>query len=137
MPTFPPIKDPAALPALTLAYVGDAVFELYVRRMLLAESRNAQRLNDMARELVNHRFQAALYDVVVEDLEEQDAAVLRRGRNAKGQVPRHGDARAYRKATAIEALVGYYYLQDRREALHALLGHIRELSTEGGGYESR
>lgn len=136
MPTLPLVKDPSQLSGLTLAYIGDAVYELYVRHQLLKDSVNAHRLNDMARRLVNHHAQAELYDRIEGFLSEADAAILRRGRNAKGQVPKKGDPEAYRKATAIEALVGYYYLSEREYDLHELLAQIDKHSEKGVSHES-
>lgn len=126
---IPPIKDPGQVSGLTLAYIGDAVYELYVRSGLLATSQNAHTLNTKARSYVNHHAQAALYDRIADQLSPEDAGVLRRGRNAKGQVPKNGDPEAYRKATAIEALTGYYYLAQREDALQWLLGQIGECTT--------
>lgn len=133
MPTLPPVKDPGLLSGLTLAYVGDAIFELYVRQGLLARSHNPHTLNALGRTFVNHRAQADLYDAIASHVSVEDAGVLRRGRNARGIVPKKGDPEAYRKATALEALVGYYYLCDRKEDLLWLLGHMEILPQEGEG----
>ena len=108
---------PEQLPALTLAFVGDAVYEIYVRTMMLQRSLNAHELNKRCVRLVNNRTQSALYEALEPSLNELETGVLHRGRNAKGIVPRHANPQDYRRATAVEALVGYWYLMDDEERL--------------------
>lgn len=108
---------PEQLPALTLAFVGDAVYEIYVRTMMLEKSVNAHVLNKRCVQLVNNRTQSALYEALEDELDEIESGVLHRGRNAKGIVPKNANAQNYRRATAIEALVGYWYLMDMDERL--------------------
>ncbi len=108
---------PEQMPALTLAFVGDAVYEIYVRTMMLQRSLNAHELNKRCVRLVNNRTQSALYEALEPSLNELETGVLHRGRNAKGIVPRHANPQDYRRATAVEALVGYWYLMDDEERL--------------------
>lgn len=103
---------PEQLPGLTLAFLGDAVYELYVRTMMLRKSSNAHTLNKRCVALVNNRTQSALYERLEPELNDVERGVLHRGRNAKGIVPRNANAQDYRRATAVEALVGYWYLMD-------------------------
>ena len=103
---------PEQLQGLTLAFVGDAVYEIYVRTMMLEKSVNAHVLNKRCVKLVNNRTQSALYEVLEPELNDIEAGVLHRGRNAKGIVPKNANTQDYRRATAIEALVGYWYLMD-------------------------
>ena len=110
-------EHPEQLPALTLAFVGDAVYEIHVRTMMLEKSVNAHVLNKRCVQLVNNRTQSALYDVLENELDEIELGVLHRGRNAKGIVPKNANAQDYRRATAIEALVGYWYLMDQDDRL--------------------
>lgn len=108
---------PEQIPALTLAFVGDAVYEIYVRTMMLEHSINAHELNKRCVRLVNNRTQSALYEALEPSLDTIETGVLHRGRNAKGIVPRHANPQDYRRATAVEALVGYWYLMDDEEKL--------------------
>lgn len=110
-------EHPEQLPSLTLAFVGDAVYELYVRTMMLDKSINAHTLNIRCVQLVNNRTQSALYDLLEAELEEKELGVLHRGRNAKGIVPKNAKTWDYRRATAVEALVGYWYLCDNETRL--------------------
>ena len=105
-------NHPEQLPGLTLAFVGDAVYEIYVRTMMLEKSMNAHVLNKRCVKLVNNRTQSALYEVLEPELNDVELGVLHRGRNAMGIVPKNANTQDYRRATAIEALVGYWYLMD-------------------------
>ncbi len=105
-------NHPEQLPGLTLAFVGDAVYEIYVRTMMLEKSVNAHVLNKRCVKLVNNRTQSVLYEVLEPELNDVELGVLHRGRNAKGIVPKNANTQDYRRATAIEALVGYWYLMD-------------------------
>ena len=105
-------NHPEQLPGLTLAFVGDAVYEIYVRTMMLEKSMNAHVLNKRCVKLVNNRTQSALYEVLEPELNDVELGVLHRGRNAKGIVPKNANTQDYRRSTAIVALVGYWYLMD-------------------------
>ena len=96
-------NHPEQLPGLTLAFVGDAVYEIYVRTMMLEKSMNAHVLNKRCVKLVNNRTQSALYEVLEPELNDVELGVLHRGRNAKGIVPKNANTQDYRRATAIEA----------------------------------
>ncbi|MBQ6075868.1 MAG: ribonuclease III [Lachnospiraceae bacterium] len=115
--------DPVRVPSLSLAYVGDAVFALFVRTLLL-ERRNGPNgaLHSRALPYVSAVGQAKMAEGLQEMLTEEETAVFRRGRNAK---PEHGaknaSTREYHLATGLEALFGYLYLQDREERITELL----------------
>ena len=64
--------DPAVLPPLSLAYVGDAVYELYVRRNLLKQSTKVHHLHQLAIRRVNNNTQAALLESILPELTEMD-----------------------------------------------------------------
>ncbi len=107
------------LPPLALAYIGDAVYELAVREYLLGrgEAHNKD-LHRRAVELVCAERQSQLYDLLWERLDEKDKEVMRHGRNAKGgHQPPHTSVGAYRRATGVEALVGWLYLRGETEKL--------------------
>lgn len=123
---------PAELPGLTLAYVGDAVYELYVRQNILSKSTKAHNLHYLAVSRVNNNTQAALLMRLEPYLTEIEQSVVRRGRNAKGIVPKNADVQTYRKSTALEALVGYLYLNGEEERLCWVLEQIEEVVSQGG-----
>lgn len=110
---------PEALPALTLAYIGDGYYELVVRNRLLTEgTRRVEELHTQAVALVRAAAQARLARLLEPQLTEAEVGVLHRGRNAKGQhVPKGAKVTEYRLATGLEALVGYWYLTGAAERL--------------------
>lgn len=126
---FPPYEgDPAQLPALTLAYVGDAVYELFVRRSIL-EKRGvkAHALHREAIKRVNAHAQASLLIKIKDELSEEEQAIARRGRNAKsGQVPKNAKVGEYRLATGLEALIGYLFLKGQGERIEELLAWMEK-----------
>ena len=104
--------DPLSLPALTLAYLGDTIYDLYVRTYLaetLCLKVRALHLESAKR--VCAKGQAQAYYCIQSALTEEEQAAFRRGRNAhSATVPKHADVRDYRVATGLEALLGHLYL---------------------------
>ena len=119
---------PEQLPALTLAYIGDAVYELYVRTHLLEQSHKVHSLHRLAINRVNNNTQSDLLAKVESELTEEEMAIVRRGRNAKGvQVPKNAHVQTYHRSTGMEALIGYLYLKGNEERLMWLLGQIESV----------
>lgn len=126
---------------LVLAYLGDCVYEVIVRTVLVEQSNCAVRkLHKKATDYVKAKAQADLITAVLEDLTEEEKDVYRRGRNAKSHtVPKNASISDYRKATGMEAVVGYLFLKkDMERALELVkLGWERtglwtkEISMEG------
>ena len=114
--------DPKQLSPLTLAFLGDAVFEIFVReRLACAGSRPVSELHRLSVRSVCCSAQASMAKRIVPELTEEEAAVFRRGKNAHpGHVPKNADQSDYHEATALEALFGYLYLCGR-------VGRLREL----------
>lgn len=116
------VERPELLPPLTLAYVGDAVYELYVRQHLLVSGKiRVKGLHEAAVSYVRAGAQAAVLREFLPNLTEVEQEVVRRGRNAKGQNPRRCDPAEYAMATAFEALMGYLHLAGQQERLAQLL----------------
>ncbi len=109
-----------------LAFVGDAVFELLVRRKIALEvNTNAGKLHRMAVSYVCAAAQSAALDEITPLLSDEELDVVRRGRNAnKTTVPRNGNPRDYRSSTAFEALFGYLYLCGEHERINELFEKI-------------
>ena len=134
---FEHLKDAAQLSPLTLAYIGDAVYELYVRRKLLQKCQKVHSMHQLAIKRVNNMTQASLLLRVMPQLTEQEAVIAKRGRNAKGAyVPKNADVVTYRKATGLEALVGYLYLQGDEKRLNWLLDQIDLVIEETTNHEN-
>jgi ribonuclease-3 family protein len=118
------IKDPMAMPALVLAYVGDAVFELYVRLYLLDGCQKKVRLlHNQAAALVNAGAQAAYYRKLEPVMTSQEREVARRGRNVKAhKAPKNARMLDYRLSTGFEALIGFLFLSGQKSRLRELIG---------------
>ena len=111
-------SPPERLNPLVLAYVGDAVFELFVRTVLAGEhDAKAHALHVMSSRRVRAGAQAAAARGLFDELSEEERAVFLRGRNAKTHsAPRHAESGEYSYATALECLFGYLYLPTARSA---------------------
>jgi ribonuclease III family protein len=111
---------------LTLAYMGDAVYETYVRRHLLAKGEmKAQRLHNAATGYVSAKAQARALQALLHEnrLNEAEYDIVKRGRNAQGgTVPKHTDWQVYRMSTALESLIGYLFLDKQTERLEEIMG---------------
>lgn len=100
---------------VALAYIGDAVFELYMRLQFLWPPQRIQAFHQQVVSQVKAEQQADFLAQLMPYLDETEADIVRRGRNATSKAPRRLSAKIYRQATAFEALVGYLYItnQDR------------------------
>lgn len=116
--------NPRGLSPLVLAYVGDAVYELYVRTKLAAYPGKVHKLHRMAVSYVNASCQAEIIHAWEPNLTDEEKDVVRRGRNAKGGTTHSGDVVDYRYSTGMEALIGHLYLSGQRERLTELLNTI-------------
>lgn len=116
------------LNSLVLAYVGDAVQSLFVRTNLaLSHDAKAGELHKLASAVVNAHEQAALAEKVFPQLTEQEQAVFLRGRNGKSHHKAKNQSGAdYRKATGLEAVIGFLYLTGRYGRIVELLGDNNE-----------
>lgn len=115
--------DPKLLSPLTLAFVGDGVYDLFVRERLVCEAnRPVKKLNEEKVSIVRCSSQAKLVEKLMPILTEEELDVLKRGRNAHTQhIPKNATSADYHSATALEALLGYLYLAGRIERIRELL----------------
>lgn len=99
---------------LTLAYIGDAVFEMIVRTLIVEKGqRAANTLHKHTTKIVCAQTQAQLIDAVYESLTEEEQDIYRRGKNTKiHSSAKNASLADYRKATGFEALCGYLFLKD-------------------------
>lgn len=121
-----PDTHPRELPSLVLAYIGDAVFELYVRLYLVKIGPGKVRaLHNEATALVKASSQANFLQRIEHLLTEEELGVARRGRNAKsGHVPKNADTIHYRMSTGLEALIGYLFLIKNEDRIKELLDFL-------------
>ncbi|MHB8157480.1 MAG: Mini-ribonuclease 3 [Desulfocucumaceae bacterium] len=107
------IETPHLLPPLVLAYIGDAVYELSVRARIV--SRGLTRTDKIHSEAVRYvcaEAQAGILRSIGDFLTEEEAALVRRGRNAKSShVPKGASVISYRQSTGLECLVGHLFLK--------------------------
>ncbi len=115
---------PTQRPILNLAYVGDTVYDLYVRTLLLCKSEaGAHELHLAAAKLVCAAGQARAFRRIEQLLTEEEAAIFHRGRNShSASVPKNSSVADYRIATGLESLIGWLYLSGRDERLDELMG---------------
>lgn len=116
------VTDPKTLNSLALAYMGDAVYEVYVRRHLISKGYvKPNLLQKSSIEYVSAKAQNYIIHCFLEEdfLTTEEEAIVRRGRNAKSNtVPKNANVQTYRYSTAFEALIGYLFLKqdfDRME----------------------
>ncbi|MCI9680517.1 MAG: ribonuclease III [Lachnospiraceae bacterium] len=108
---------------LVLAYIGDGIFELVIRSLLVGHGNaHAARLHKKASSLVNAGSQSAMLERIKEQLTEEELHIFRRGRNANSPtMAKHASVSDYRRATGFEALMGYLYLTGRTKRLLELV----------------
>lgn len=111
-----------ALPgSLELAYLGDTVYDLYVRSHLVKQGGRVGVMHRQAIRLVCAHAQAEALGRIQELLSEEEASVVRRARNVRQSPPKNADAGEYHRATGLEALIGYLYATGRHERMQELL----------------
>ena len=136
------------LSPLTLAYMGDAIYEMYVRQSLIGRhpGRTTHDLHIMATRLVRAGAQAFTAAALMDRLTEEERGVFRRGRNMhNATVPNHADVGDYRASTgfeavgfgkpaefwaAFEAVLGYLYLTEQTDRLEAVLAMASQMTWE-------
>ena len=110
-----PDYDVRAFSPLTLAFLGDAVYELIIRTMVVTKANtNPNQLNKQSSGLVKAATQAEMMHILMEQLTDEEMAVYKRGRNAHSATKaKNATVTDYRTATGFEALTGYLYLQGK------------------------
>ncbi|MBR5322116.1 MAG: ribonuclease III [Clostridia bacterium] len=112
---------PEELNGVTLAYIGDAVLEIMVRcKVVESGYTNASKLNDLARDFVRATEQSKVVDNIIDLLEEDEMTFFKRGKNAKVNHPKSATAVEYSRATGLEALFAYLYMNGKTERLEFL-----------------
>lgn len=107
--------------SLELAYLGDTVYDLYVRSHLVQKGGKVGALHRQAVKLVCAHAQSEAFSHIEEMLTETEMGVARRARNVKQSPPKNADAGEYHRATALEALIGYLYVTGQAQRLQEIL----------------
>lgn len=116
-------KDWKLYSPLTLAYLGDAVYEMVIRTICVKRTNmQPQKLHRKVTGYVSAKAQARIIDALLLELTEDEAAIYRRGRNSKPYTKaKNASMEEYLKATGFEALIGYLYLQKEYERMNDLI----------------
>ncbi len=102
------------LSPLVLAYIGDSVFDVYIRTLLIKKEGNVSvhKLHKQSVEYVKAKAQSDIIHRITDSLSQDELDIVKRGRNAKsGTIPKNADPIEYKYATGFEALIGYLYLK--------------------------
>jgi ribonuclease-3 family protein len=122
---------PKLLSPNIMAYIGDSLFELFIRTYLLEENVcKPGKLHQQAIEYVNAKAQARLLEKLRDELTKEEESIVRRGRNASSKAPKGTDQATYQYSTGFETLLGYLYLTESEDRLQELLGIIKKLYRE-------
>jgi ribonuclease-3 family protein len=127
------VKDPKLLNPLTLAYLGDAVLEVYVRYHLIDKiGGKPNQLHRTATKYVSAKAQAQTLKIIDGHLTEEEKWMVKRGRNTRsGSVPKNADVMEYRLSSGFECLIGYLYLTGQQERLDLLMGEAFKIIETG------
>jgi ribonuclease-3 family protein len=121
-------KRPGELPPLLLAYLGDAVYEVFIRYHLIAQGiMKPSELQKAAVRYVSAAAQARALREIEPELSEMEKDIVRRGRNAKsGSAPKNASVSEYRHSTGLEALIGHLYCSGDAQRIDELMRKIIE-----------
>jgi ribonuclease-3 family protein len=129
-----PVEDPRQIPPLNLAYVGDTVYDLYVRAYLIhTHPETVHNLHVLSAKMVCAQGQARAFFALEPLLTEEELAVYRRGRNAhSGTVPKNANVADYRVATGLETLLGHLWVLGREARIDQLMAVAVQVNEEVG-----
>ena len=125
-------QDIRTISPLTLAYIGDSVFDLTIKTMVVGQG-NApvNKMHKKVSEIVKAHGQVLMYEAIKDILTEDESSVFKRGRNAKSYTSAKNATKIdYRIATGYEALIGYLYLQDKMDRVLELVN----IGLDANGY---
>ncbi len=127
-------KEAAGYSPNVLAFYGDSVYETLVRESIVRRHQtNAGKLHELAVGRVRASFQSEAVNAIEPMLSDKEADILRRGRNAGGiSIPKSAKASEYRRATALEALLGYLALSGQNDRIREIFDVISKLFSEEG-----
>lgn len=117
------IVDTREVNVKTLAYIGDVVYELYIREHVIENSREqVNKLHKKTIKYVSAKAQAKVVANIESELTDEEKDIIRRGRNADANtVPKNTDVVTYKIATGFESLIGFLYLEKREERLKYII----------------
>ncbi|MCD8380757.1 MAG: ribonuclease III [Lachnospiraceae bacterium] len=118
-----PCPDANSYSSLALAYIGDCIYDLVIRSLVVGKNHTS--VNDLHHKTIHYvkaESQAHVADALKEYLTPEEADVYRRARNAKSNTKaKNASIVAYRKATGLEALIGYLYIRNQNDRILELI----------------
>ncbi|ABR50572.1 ribonuclease III [Alkaliphilus metalliredigens QYMF] len=123
------VQEVRAIPPLVLAYIGDAIFEVYVRNHLITQTKML--VGAYHRDAIGYvkaQSQATIVRTLEAELSEEEWRVIKKGRNQKpATVPKNADLMDYKYATGFEALIGYLFYMGKTERLMEVMSRSMEI----------
>lgn len=118
-------KDIRDYTGLELAFIGDAIWELEIRKHYLQFGYNIPTLNKYVKNKVNARYQSLIYKQIIEDLDEEFKVIGKRAKNSNIKTfPKTCTVMEYKEATALEAVVGAMYLLNKEEEIKKIINIV-------------
>lgn len=122
-----PETEAKDLDSISLAFVGDAYYAVFLRRRLVETAiPHVQVLHALAAEFVSAKAQAYVYHQLYAELDEEEKEVCKRARNAYTQAPKSATVAEYHDSTALEALVGYLIMAEKKARLEEIMQWVYE-----------
>ncbi len=125
--------DPKQLNGVSLSFIGDAVYSVYIREHLLNKGLNSgKKLQEASKCYVSASGQSKAFDHLFKNgiLNAEELEVYKKGRNAVNHIPKNGKLNTYLKASGLEALIGYLYLNDKMRLDEIMQAILKEVSYE-------
>ena len=95
------------------AYIGDCVFELFIREIIITKTQKQDMMHKLSTKFVNAQAQADFLELIIDKLTEEELEIQKRGRNLKITINKKSNPRIHSLATSFEVLIGYWYLNDK------------------------
>lgn len=115
---------------LTLAYIGDAIYEVYIRKFLIDQG--ISKVNSLQKSAINYvsaKNQAKFVTILINDnfFNDIELEIIKRARNHKSRIPKNTDIITYKYATSLEAVIGYLYLENKIYRINLIMEKIFSL----------
>lgn len=115
---------------LTLAYIGDAIYEVYIRKFLIDQG--ISKVNSLQKSAINYvsaKNQAKFVTILINDnfFNDIELEIIKRARNHKSRIPKNTDIITYKYATGLEAVIGYLYLENKIDRINLIMEKIFSL----------
>ena len=118
-------KDIRDYTGLELAFIGDAIWELEIRKHYLQFGYNIPTLNKYVKNKVNARYQSLIYKKIIEELDEEFKVIGKRAKNSNIKTfPKTCTVMEYKEATALEAVIGAMYLLNKEEEIKKIINIV-------------